>query len=151
MWGRRGARGEEQDEDAEIDLEDSSVSEGQSGKTLDIPMGLDSAILWSIDQCPWDDLKRKMYSCILVIGGGFKFHGVGTWLKNRLSLQIPYSHRPEVLDVVTRPKDMDPQMTVWKGAAIMSCLETAQELWISQREWTRFSVKILREKVPFIW
>lgn len=42
-------------------------------------------------------------------------------------------------------------MTAWKGAAIMSCLESAQELWIQNTEWEKIGVKILREKAPFIW
>jgi actin-related protein len=40
-----------------------------------------------------EDLKRKMYGCILVVGGGMKFIGIGTWLQNRISLQIPYMFR----------------------------------------------------------
>jgi actin-related protein 8 len=46
---------------------------------------------------------------------------------------------------------MDPQMTAWKGAAIMSCLESAQELWIYPVEWEKLGVKILRERAPFMW
>ena len=46
---------------------------------------------------------------------------------------------------------MDPQITAWKGAAIMSCLESAQELWIYPLEWEKNGVKILRERAPFMW
>jgi actin-related protein len=34
-----------------------------------------------------------MYGCILIVGGGMKFSGIGTWLQNRISLQIPYLYR----------------------------------------------------------
>ena len=34
-----------------------------------------------------------MYGCILVVGGGMNFCGIGTWLQNRISLQIPYMYR----------------------------------------------------------
>jgi len=57
----------------------------------------------------------------------------------------------EQLDIITTPKEMDPQMTAWKGAAIMSCLESAQELWIYPVEWEKTGVKILRERAPFMW
>lgn len=40
-----------------------------------------------------EDLKRKMYSCVLVVGSGMKFRGIGMWLRNRISLQIPYMYR----------------------------------------------------------
>lgn len=92
-----------------------------------------------------------MYGCILVVGGGMKFVGIGKWLQNRVGLQIPYLYRSEQLDIVTSPKDMDPAMTSWKGAAVMSCLESAPELWISGSEWSKGGVRILREKAPFMW
>ncbi|KAK7788285.1 hypothetical protein R5R35_013901 [Gryllus longicercus] len=114
-------------------------------------LGLDQAVLQSIDRCPSEDLKRKMYGCILVVGGGMKFVGIGTWLQNRISLQIPYMYRAEQLDIVTAPKEMDPQITQWKGAAIMSCLESAQELWIYPLEWGKIGLKLLRERAPFMW
>ncbi|XP_065156186.1 actin-related protein 8 [Atheta coriaria] len=114
-------------------------------------LGLDQAVLQSIDRCPSDDLKRKMYGCILVVGGGMKFAGIGMWLQNRISLQIPYHYRAEQLDIITNPRDMDPAMVAWKGAAIMSCLETAQELWITPAEWEKMGVKVLRERAPFTW
>lgn len=46
---------------------------------------------------------------------------------------------------------MDPGMTTWKGAGILSCLESAQELWIARTEWHRWGVRILRERSPFLW
>lgn len=111
-----------------------------------------------------------MYGCILVVGGGMKFVGIGKWLQNRVGLQIPYLFRSEHLDIVTSPKEMDPAMTgneiylicfwifnfyfgslAWKGAAVMSCLESAPELWIQAAEWQKCGLRILREKAPFMW
>ncbi|KAF7994871.1 hypothetical protein HCN44_004343 [Aphidius gifuensis] len=114
-------------------------------------LGLDHAVLQSIDRCPTDELKRKMYSCVLIVGSGMKFQGIGTWLHNRISLQIPYMYRAEQLDIITAPKEMDPGMTVWKGAAISSCLESAQELWIAKEEWQQYGVRVLRERAVFMW
>uniref|UniRef100_T1JFQ7 Actin-related protein 8 n=1 Tax=Strigamia maritima TaxID=126957 RepID=T1JFQ7_STRMM len=123
---------------------------GDKDLQCDQLLSLDQAILQSIDRCGSDDMKRKMYSCILIVGGGIMFAGIHTWLRNRLSMQIPIMYRTEQIDVITRPKDMDPRITCWKGAAVMSCLDTAQELWIKQKEWTRNGVKVLRERAPFI-
>lgn len=86
-----------------------------------------------------------------MIGGGMKFAGIGKWLQNRVALQTPYVFRSEQLEVITNPKEMDPIMVAWKGAAIMSCLESAPELWITKTEWEKFGLKILREKAPFMW
>lgn len=55
------------------------------------------------------------------------------------------------MDIITQPKEMDPGMTAWKGAAILSCLESAQELWIGRQEWERTGVRVLRERAPFMW
>lgn len=114
-------------------------------------MALDSAILQSIDRCQTDELKRKMYSSILIVGGSVKAQGLHLWLQNRLALQIPYNYKTEQLEIVTAPKDIDPAVTVWKGAAVMSCLESAIELWINQSEWNKYGLRILRERAPFIW
>ncbi|XP_047359700.1 actin-related protein 8 isoform X3 [Vespa velutina] len=148
------------EEEVVVDAVDSAPI-ALSNRDLDAPrdfvvgpqqlLGLDHAILQSIDRCPTEDLKRKMYSCILVVGSGMKFQGIGMWLHNRISLQIPYMYRAEQLDIITQPKEMDPGMTAWKGAAILSCLESAQELWIGRQEWERIGVRILRERAPFMW
>jgi len=42
--------------------------------------------------------------------------------------------------------DEDPESTVWKGAALLSGLETAIELWITKEEWNTYGARILREK-----
>ena len=55
------------------------------------------------------------------------------------------------VEVVTDPRDCESDGVTWRGAAIMSSLESAQELWIRPREWSKFGQKILRERVPFPW
>uniref|UniRef100_A0A336MA12 Actin-related protein 8 n=1 Tax=Culicoides sonorensis TaxID=179676 RepID=A0A336MA12_CULSO len=114
-------------------------------------IGLDTAILQSIERCPNDEMKRKMYSCILIIGGGLKFTGIDKWLQNRIAMQTPYAYRSETLDIITSPKDMDSANTAWKGAAIISCLDSAPELWITSTEWQKHGLKVLREKAMFMW
>lgn len=114
-------------------------------------LSIDAAICQSIDRCPNEELKKKMYNCVLIVGGGVKLRGIAKWLQNKLALQIPYSCRTEQTDTVIAPKDTDPSTTAWKGAAIMSCLESANELWINRPEWQKFGVKVLRERSPFIW
>jgi len=39
-------------------------------------MSLDALILRSVDQCSSDELKRKMLSTILLVGGGVRFRGI---------------------------------------------------------------------------
>ncbi|XP_060598476.1 actin-related protein 8-like [Ruditapes philippinarum] len=116
-------------------------------------MGLDEAVLYSIDKCDSDDMKKKMYSCIVVVGGGFNFESTQPWLQYCIWKNMPGYFRPllETMDVITRPKELDPQIVAWKGAAILACLDTTQELWIKQKEWHQFDVRMLRERAPFVW
>lgn len=53
-----------------------------------------------------DETKRKMYSSILVVGGGLMFHGVQEFLLHRIINKMPPSFRRLVdnVEVVTRPK-----------------------------------------------
>ncbi|XP_048404163.1 actin-related protein 8 isoform X2 [Stegostoma tigrinum] len=116
-------------------------------------LGLDKSILHSIDCCGSDETKKKMYSSILVVGGGLMFHGAQEFLQHRILNKMPPSFRRivENVEVITRPKDMDPRLIAWKGGAVLACLDTTQELWIHQREWQRFGVRMLRERAPFVW
>ncbi|GBP87875.1 Actin-related protein 8 [Eumeta japonica] len=137
--------------DEDIVVDSLEVGPGEASLMPGQVLGLDAAILQSIDRCPNEELKRKMYSSILIVGGGVKIQGLASWLQNRLALQIPYAYKTEQLEIVTSPKDIDPASTAWKGAAVMSCLESAIELWINQREWNIYGLRILRERAPFIW
>ncbi|XP_078660882.1 actin-related protein 8-like isoform X7 [Branchiostoma floridae x Branchiostoma belcheri] len=116
-------------------------------------MGVDQAILHSIECCASDETKKKMFSCILVVGGGLKFPGSQNFLLHRVRAQLPAKYRniADTMEVITRPKDQDPQMVCWKGAAVLACLDTTQELWVGQREWRKFGIRILRERSPFVW
>ncbi|XP_056897816.1 actin-related protein 8 isoform X1 [Takifugu flavidus] len=116
-------------------------------------LGLDKAILHSIDCCASDETKRKMYSSILVVGGGLMFHGAQEFLLHRIINKMPPSFRRLVdnVEIITRPKDMDPRLISWKGGAVLACLDTTQEMWIHQREWQRFGVRMLRERAAFVW
>ncbi|XP_032892447.1 actin-related protein 8 isoform X2 [Amblyraja radiata] len=116
-------------------------------------LGLDKSILHSIDCCGSDETKKKMYSSILVVGGGLMFQGAQEFLQHRILNKMPPSFRRivENVEVLTRPKDMDARLIAWKGGAVLACLDTTQELWIHQREWQRFGVRMLRERAPFVW
>lgn len=116
-------------------------------------IGIHEAIVMSIDRCDSDEMKKRMYSNVIVVGGGLMFPGFQSWLHHLLWIHMPANVKPsiEAMDIITRPKEMDPRMTCWKGGAIMCCLDTAQELWITGAEWTKYGVRVLRERAPFLW
>lgn len=125
-----------------------------SAQNLDKPLGLDQAIHYSIDSCGSEETKKKMYSTILVVGGGISFfQGATEMLQYRIrSLMSPaLSRSVEKVDVICKTKDLDPRLTCWKGGSVLACLDTTQELWIHQLEWKKHGLKVLRERAPFVW
>lgn len=55
------------------------------------------------------------------------------------------------IEIISSPKDLDPQIVTWKGAAILAGLESSNELWISGKEWSSWSIRILKERAMFNW
>ena len=53
-----------------------------------------------------DEMKKRMYSCIVVVGGGLAFTGAQAWLQYLLWIQMSPQVRIslETMDVYTRPK-----------------------------------------------
>ncbi|KAF2347925.1 Actin family [Trinorchestia longiramus] len=123
---------------------------GSVGPVLSGLLSLEQAVHASIERCA-EETRRRMYSCILLVGAGASFPHLGKWLQSRLPLQIPMAYRPEQLEVITRAKDLDPGTIAWKGAALMTGLEGSGELWLTKAMWSKHGVRALREKCPFIW
>ncbi|KAF2347843.1 Actin family [Trinorchestia longiramus] len=92
---------------------------GSVGPVLSGLLSLEQAVHASIERCA-EETRRRMYSCILLVGAGASFPHLGKWLQSRLPLQIPMAYRPEQLEVITRAKDLDPGTIAWKGAALMT-------------------------------
>lgn len=140
------------EEDTEVDDLMTKFNANDFQTTNGQIIGLDSAILQSIEHLSNDDLKRKMYNCILLVGSGSKVPGLQKWLQNKIRQAIPQNYRAEGdQDIVVSVKDVDPGNVCWRGASLLTTFESADELWISREDWQSFGVRVLREKVPFIW
>jgi actin-related protein 8 len=137
---------EEEVDDFKFNANDFQTANGQI-------IALDSAILQSIEHLSNEDLKRKMYNCILLTGAGSKIAGLSRWLQNKIRQSTPTTYRniSENQDIVVSVKDVDAGNVTWRGAAILTSLETADELWITKEDWQNHGIRVLREKVPFIW
>lgn len=53
-----------------------------------------------------DDVKRRMLSCIVVVGGGLMFPMAHSWLQHLVwtQMQPKFRMQIEAQDVITRPK-----------------------------------------------
>ncbi|KAL8621355.1 hypothetical protein ACOMHN_053376 [Nucella lapillus] len=145
--GAKASRAKEEEEEEE------EMMEEEGGASILQLMGIDQAVLHSIDKCDGEEMKRRMYSTILLVGGGASMKGAHTWLQYQVWMNMPPHYRSslDTMDVITRPKDMEPGVVSWKGASILACLDSCQELWIHQQEYRQASVRLLRERSPFEW
>lgn len=89
---------------------------------------LDEVIVQTIEKCDVD-LRRDLYSNIVLSGGSTMFPG----LKERLTKEIK-ELIPESVDVkiIAPPERM---YSVWIGGSILSSLKTFQKLWVTRKEY----------------
>ena len=124
-----------------------------------------------------EETQQKLFSNILLIGGGFMFNGALAKLQERLKAKLLNKKQSKLADSVevmakSRVRifsftqslrvqerqcssfffqDVDARTICWKGAAILGILDSAQELWITQAEWTSIGIRVLRERSLFVW
>jgi len=137
--------------DNEQDFED-GMEQLDSGPAIntDTLLPLDQAVCRSIEMCLGEEARRKMWSNVLLVGGGLRLPGAGAFLQARLAALAGPGVGPAV-EVMVDCKDGESDWTSWRGAVVMASMESAQELWIRPREWARHGQKILRERAPFPW
>jgi actin-related protein len=138
---------------------------------------LDDLICLSICQIPEGELRRKIANCILICGGGCQVIQTVDEIEDRLidtfSTYDPTIERVEVINPLAR--EVPPFAASWVGGTVIQRLESMKELWITGAKWTgdvdndsddddfldrkirrdkaheAVGVKILREKLPFLW
>ncbi|KYR03046.1 actin related protein 8 [Tieghemostelium lacteum] len=108
------------------------------------------------------DTKKKYMNNILVVGGGSQVAGFTDILKYRLQQTIENTVAPPTSTTTTIllssdvgyyqniRTDIDPTLMAWKGGAIIGCLESSKEIWITRNEYKNGeNTSILRDKLPF--
>ncbi|KAJ1727076.1 actin-like protein arp8, partial [Coemansia biformis] len=82
-------------------------------------MPLDAAITHSIAHAGSVDRAKKLYTSIVIVGGGVSFiPGFDILLASRLMHIRPrYLQGVERADIVSAPRDLDPRVLAWKGGA----------------------------------
>lgn len=115
-------------------------------------MPLDMAIVASVTQGGRGD-ERKMrdfFGGIMLIGGGSKIGGLSAFLEERLKSLRPAAAKDILIG--TPPRDLDPQVLVWKGGSVFGKLSASgNDSWISQREYEVLGNRLLVHKCMFPW
>ncbi|KAJ5753639.1 uncharacterized protein N7511_007792 [Penicillium nucicola] len=107
---------------------------------------LDNAILTSIAHAARSDEKkmRDFIGGIMVVGGGSLTAGFHLFLEERLQALRP-GFAKEIM-IGTPPRDLDPQVVVWKGASIFGKLNTTNDSWIGRLEYDRLGPRLMAYK-----
>lgn len=45
----------------------------------------------------------------------------------------------EKVQIIPPPKDVDPRMLVWKGAAVLAKMDACADLWVTVADWVSLS------------
>ncbi|EEH38989.2 hypothetical protein PAAG_01451 [Paracoccidioides lutzii Pb01] len=86
---------------------------------------------------------------VLVIGGGSLISGFHSFLEERMHIR-----RPELASAVmvgTPPRELDPQVVVWKGASVFAKLDATNDSWIGRLEYDRLGSRIMTYKCMWAW
>lgn len=107
---------------------------------------LDNAILTSIaNAARLEDRKmRDFLGGIMVVGGGSLIKGFHPFLEERLQSLRPGFAKDIMIG--TPPRDLDPQVVVWKGASIFGKLNSTNDSWIGQLEYDRLGHRLMAYK-----
>ena len=114
-------------------------------------MPLDQAVITSINEAAKGE-ERKMrdfFGGIMVIGGGSKTYNFAVYLENRLRALQPNLAK-EIL-VGPPPRELDPQVLVWKGGSVFGKLRGTNDSWIGGLEYDRLGARILNYKCMWNW
>ncbi len=50
----------------------------------------------------------------------------------------------EKVQIIPPPKDVDPRVLAWKGAAVLGKMDGVADLWVTPADWVRLSALLAR-------
>ncbi|KAH9941980.1 actin-like ATPase domain-containing protein [Amylocystis lapponica] len=126
------------------------------GYTIDVcfeasKLPLDVAIFNSARAAGGDEKIRKYLQAVLVIGGTALMPGMAHALESRLqAIATPLVPGMEKVQLIPPPKDVDPRVLAWKGAAVLGKMDGVADLWITAADWDTFGMRALKERCFFL-
>ncbi|KAG6866577.1 hypothetical protein C0991_002062 [Blastosporella zonata] len=112
---------------------------------------LDVAIFNSARSAGGDDKIRKYLQAVLVIGGAAHTPGMRHALESRLqAIATPLVPNMEKVQIIPPPKEVDPAILAWKGAAVLGKMEGVSDLWVTQSDWDILGMRALKERCFYL-
>ncbi|KAJ3020601.1 actin-like protein arp8 [Thoreauomyces humboldtii] len=108
---------------------------------------------------------RKIFSSILVMGGGAMIPGLARQIETRLPkvlegtklhARVAAASRDGTAVALTprvlqNPRDIDGRVLAWKGGAIFGKLDTTNDLWLSRKDCDAWGGQAVASKLMFAW
>lgn len=87
------------------------------------------------------ELRRTLYSNIVLSGGSTLFRGFG----DRLLAELKRSAPRDVKIKIAAPQER--LYSTWIGGSILASLETFKKMWVSKRDWDADGARIIHRKM----
>jgi actin-related protein 8 len=108
---------------------------------------LDVAIFNSARAAGGDEKIRKYLQAVLVIGGTALIPGMAHALESRLqAIATPLVPNMEKVQIIPPPKEVDPRVLAWKGAAVLGKMDGVADLWLTGADWDILGMRGLKER-----
>ncbi|KAA1469027.1 actin-like ATPase domain-containing protein [Dentipellis sp. KUC8613] len=112
---------------------------------------LDVAIFNSTRAAGGDDKIRKYLQAVLIVGGTALIPGMSHALESRLqAIATPLVVNMDKVQIIPPPKDVDPRVLVWKGAAVLGKMDGVADLWVTPADWDLLGMRGLRERCFYL-
>ncbi|KAK7025245.1 actin-related protein 8 [Favolaschia claudopus] len=112
---------------------------------------LDVAIFNSARAAGGDEKIRKYLQAVLVIGGGANLPGMSHGLESRLqAIATPLVVDMEKVQIIPPPKEVEPAVLAWKGAAVLGKMDGVSELWVTPSDWDVLGLRGLKERCFYL-
>ncbi|KAJ7334211.1 hypothetical protein DFH08DRAFT_925855 [Mycena albidolilacea] len=112
---------------------------------------LDVAIFNSARAAGGDEKIRKYLQAVLVIGGSASIPGMAHGLESRLqAIATPLVQDMEKVQIIPPPKEVEPTVLAWKGAAVLGKMDGVSELWVTAADWSVLGLRGLKERCFFL-
>lgn len=90
------------------------------------------------------DLRRELYTNVVLSGGLSLLPGCQQRLQADVALRLPHGHK---LKIITAPP-AERRFSAWIGGSILASLGSFHQIWMSKAEYEEHGAKIIERKCP---
>jgi len=92
---------------------------------------------------------RDLLGSIMLVGGASATPGLSTYLEEALQGILP-GYAKDII-VNRPPRELDPQVVVWKGAAVFGRMTRTNDSWVTPFLYERLGERVLAHKLMWAW